>query len=58
MPASAPPASSPMRGASTPQNGRPRPTMFSHMRLCDSCMPSDSALPSGVRISEGAIPDS
>ena len=32
-----------IRGASTPQNGRPRPTMFSHRRLCDSCSASDSA---------------
>ena len=32
--------------------------MFSHMRLWDSCTPSDSASPRGVRISAGAIPAS
>ena len=37
-----PPASAAIRGASTVQNERPRPTMFSHRRLWDSCMPSDS----------------
>jgi hypothetical protein len=37
-----PPNRSAISGASTSVNGRPRPTMFSHMRLCDSCRPSDS----------------
>src|SRR5665213_2918885 len=55
MPARSPPASSATRGASTPQKGRPRPTMFSHMRLCDSCTPSDSVDPRGVRRSAGDV---
>ena len=38
------------------QNGRLRPTRFSHVRLCDSLTPSDGALSSGVRRSESAIP--
>ena len=38
------------------QNGRLRPTRFSHVRLCDSLTPSDGALSSGVRSSESAIP--
>ena len=35
------------------QNGRLRPTRFSHIRLCDSCRPSDAPRQSGVRSSWG-----
>ena len=36
------------RGKKCSQNGRPRPTWFSHSRDCDSWMPSEHATPSGV----------
>ena len=38
-----------MRGSSQAQNGRERPMMFSHMRLCDSCTPSETGSSSVVR---------
>ena len=35
-------------GKKCSQNGRPRPTWFSHSRDCDSWMPSEQYVPSGV----------
>ena len=45
-----------MRGSQCDQNCGLRPTRFSHRRLCDSCTPSDTPLPSVVRSSAGSTP--
>ena len=39
------------RGKKCRQNGSERPTRFSHIRLCDSCMPSETPRASGLRSS-------
>ena len=43
-------------GSRCARNGRPRPTQFSHIRLCDSSNPSDTDRHSGERSSSAAIP--
>ena len=48
------PGTAPARaGRRSARTGRLRPTRFSHMRLCDSCRPSETPEPSGVRSSSG-----
>ena len=42
------------RGSQRTQNGRLRPTKFSHSRLWDSWIPSETPVPSPVRTSAGS----
>ena len=52
-PAGAPGRFAARRGSAQAQNGRLRPTRFSHSRLCDSCTPSETGEPSGLRAEPG-----